>query len=154
MYPKSIWLIQYKENKATSLLVILSGPVEWNWLWKGTYIVKKKPYQYHISFLRNQPANFNFLPQQMKCRGNYIKIHFVLAFPRQCFLPMLAVFSIKNLGKTSARTKLVRLFPLLHISPRIRSILCTVRCNTEFFSTEKCNHDCEQALMKSSWGSV
>ena len=27
----------------------------------------------------------HFLPQQIKCRGNYMKIHFASAHPRQCF---------------------------------------------------------------------
>ena len=46
---------------------------------------------------------------------------------------MLAGFYIKslgiylgNLGKNLTRSKLVRLLPLLHISPRIKSIMCTI----------------------------
>ena len=49
------------------------------------------------------------------------------------FLPRLTGFYIKslsfylgNLGKNLTRSKLVKLFPLLHISPRIRSIVCTI----------------------------
>ena len=51
----------------------------------------------------------HFLLWHMKCWGNYLKMHFALA----------------NLAKTSTKNKLARLLPLLHISPRIRSI-CTI----------------------------
>ena len=37
-----------------------------------------------------------------------------------------SAFSLETSVKTSTRSKLVRLLPLLHISPRIRSIMCTI----------------------------
>ena len=56
------------------------------------------------------------------------------------------VFTLATLAKTLARSKLVKLLPLLRISPRIRSIMCTVivlqillykycymQCNVLFF---------------------
>ena len=72
----------------------------------------------------------HFLPQQIKCQGNYMKIHFALALPQQCFcrhwqdliLRALA-FTWATSAKTSIRSKPVSLLPLLHISPRIGSIV-------------------------------
>ena len=62
-----------------------------------------------------------------------MKIHFVSAFPWQCFcrgwqgfILRVSVFTSATLAKTSTRSKLVKLLPLLHISPRIRSIACTI----------------------------
>ena len=60
-----------------------------------------------------------------------MKIHFASAFPRQCFCRGWQDFILRALVFTSAkismRSKLVRLLPLLHISPRIRSIMCTIQ---------------------------
>ena len=74
-----------------------------------------------------------FLPWQIKCWGNDMKIHFALAFPWQCFcqgwqdfILRASVFTLATLAKTSMRSQLVKLLPLLHISPRIRSIMCTI----------------------------
>ena len=62
----------------------------------------------------------------IKCRGNYMKIDFASAFPRQCFCPgwqdyilRASVFTSATSAKTSTRSKLVRLLPLLLISPRM-----------------------------------
>ena len=72
----------------------------------------------------------HFLPQKIKCRGNYMKIHFGSVFPLQCFcqgwqhfILRASVFTSATLAKTSTRSTLVRLLSLLHISPRIRSII-------------------------------
>ena len=82
-----------------------------------------------------QPSNFSiFLLLQMKCRSNYMKIHFASALPRQCFckgwqdfILRASTFTSATSAKISMRSKLVRLLPLLHISPRIRSIMCTIQ---------------------------
>ena len=62
-----------------------------------------------------------------------MKIHFASAFPRQCFCPdwqdfilRASVFTSATSAKTLTRSKLVKLLPLLHIFPRIRSIMCTI----------------------------
>ena len=81
-----------------------------------------------------QPSNFSvFLQRQIKCWGNYMKIHFASALPWQCFcwgwydfIVRVLAFTWATSAKTSARSKLVRLLTLLHISPRIRSIKKTV----------------------------
>ena len=56
-----------------------------------------------------------------------------MAFPQQCFcrgwqdfILRAFVFTSATSAKTSTRSKLVRLLPLLHISTRIRSIMCTI----------------------------
>ena len=74
-----------------------------------------------------------FLPRQIKCRGNYMKIDFASAFPRQClcqgwqdFIKRASAFTSATSAKTWMRSKLVRLLPLLHISSRIRSIMCLI----------------------------
>ena len=74
-----------------------------------------------------------FLQQQIKCQGNYLKIHFASAFCRQCFcrgsqdfILRATAFTSVTSAETAARSKLVRLLPLLHISPRIRGIMCTI----------------------------
>ena len=58
-----------------------------------------------------------------------MKIHFASALPQQCFcqgwqdfILRSSAFTSASLAKTSTRCKLVRLLPLLHISPRMRSI--------------------------------
>ena len=63
-----------------------------------------------------------------------MKIHFASAFPRQFFcqgwqdfILRALVFTSATLAKTSTRSKLIRLLPLLHISSRIRSIMCTIQ---------------------------
>ena len=75
----------------------------------------------------------HFLLQQIKCWGNYMKIDFASAFPGQCFFQgwqnfMLwaLVFTSATSAKSLTRKKLVKLLPLLHISARIRSIMCTI----------------------------
>ena len=75
-----------------------------------------------------------FLLQQIKCRGNYMKIHFSSALRQQFFCQGWQDFILRALpftsatsAKTSTRSKLVRLLPLLHISSRIRSIMCTIQ---------------------------
>ena len=62
-----------------------------------------------------------------------MKIHFALAFPRQCFcrgwqdfILRALVFTSATSAQTSTRSKLVKLLHLLHISPRIRSVMCTI----------------------------
>ena len=54
-----------------------------------------------------------------------MKVHFASAFHRQCFCLGWQDFILRT-SKTSARSKLVGLLPLLHILPRIRSIMCTI----------------------------
>ena len=75
----------------------------------------------------------HFLLWQIKCQGNFIKIHFALAFPQQCFcwgrqnfILRALVFTSATPTKTLTRSKLVKLLSLLHNSPRIRSIICTI----------------------------
>ena len=101
----------------------------------------------------------HFLPRQIKCRGNYMKIHFVLAFPRQCFclgwpdfIFRASVFTLATSAKISTRSKFIRLLPLLNISPRRRrSIMCRIievqillykycymQCNVLFSHVKKC----------------
>ena len=68
----------------------------------------------------------------LEIRSDYMKIHFASAFPQQCFcrgwqdfMLRASVFTLATLANISTRSKLVRLFSLLHISPKIRSIMCT-----------------------------
>ena len=74
----------------------------------------------------------HFLPWQIKGQGNSMKIHFASALSWQCFCQGWQDFKLKasafmsaTSAKTQTRSKLVRLPPLLHISPRIRS-MCTI----------------------------
>ena len=93
-------------------------------------------YYFNITdVLQNWPAlKFeHFLPLQIKWRGNYMKIHFASAFPLQYFCRgwqdftlRASVFTLGTLAKASVRVKLVKLLTLLHISPKIRSIMCTI----------------------------
>ena len=62
-----------------------------------------------------------------------MKILFASAFPRHCFcqgwqdfILRASVFTLATLAQTSTRSKLVKLLPLFHISPRMRSIMCTI----------------------------
>ena len=62
-----------------------------------------------------------------------MKIHFTSAFHGQCFcqgwhdfILRASVFTSATLTQTSMRSKLVKLLPLLHILPRIRSIISTI----------------------------
>ena len=62
-----------------------------------------------------------------------MKIHFASSFPwhcfcwgRQDFILRASVFTLATLAQTSTRSKLVKLLPLFHISPRMRSIMCTI----------------------------
>ena len=84
-----------------------------------------------------------------------MKMHFASAFPRQCLCRGWQDFILRasafTSAKTSTRSKLVRLLPLLHISPRIRSIMCTIivvqillykycymQCNVPFSHVKNC----------------
>ena len=87
-----------------------------------------------------------------------MKIHFALAFPWQCFcrgwqdfILRASVLTSATSAKTSTRIKLVKLLPLLYISPRKRSIMCTIivvqillykycymQCNVLFSHVKKC----------------
>ena len=112
-----------------------------------------------VFFLLSAAFEFqHFLQWQIKCQGNYLKIHFASAFRRQCFcrgsqdfILRATVFTSVTSAETAARSKLVRLLPLLHISPRIRSIMCTivvaqvllskycyVQCNVLFSHVKNC----------------
>ena len=62
-----------------------------------------------------------------------MKISSASALPRQCFCRVwqdfilrASVFTSATSAKTLTRSKLVMLLPLLHISQRIRSIMCTI----------------------------
>ena len=62
-----------------------------------------------------------------------MKIDFASAFPWQClcqvwqdFIKRASAFTSATSAKTWMRSKLVRFLPLLHISPRIRSIISTI----------------------------
>ena len=66
-----------------------------------------------------------FLSRQIKCRGNYMKIHFASALPRQYFcrgwedfILRASAFTWATSAKTLTRSKLVRLLALLHIFTR------------------------------------
>ena len=84
--------------------------------------------------LKNSALKFqHFLSWQIKCQGNYMKIHSASAFPQQCFcwgwqdfILRALVFTLATSTKTSTRSKLVRLLSLLHISQRIRSIMSKI----------------------------
>ena len=84
-----------------------------------------------------------------------MKIRFALAFPWQCFCRGWQDFilraSVLTSAKTSRRSELVKLLPLLYISPRKRSIMCTIiivqillykdcymQCNVLFSHVKKC----------------
>ena len=79
----------------------------------------------------HSPRISAFFARQIKCRGNCMKIHFASALPLQCFCRGWQDFILRASAftsvKISTRRKLVRLLPLLHISPRIRSIMCTIQ---------------------------
>ena len=106
-----------------------------------------------------QPSNFSiFLSWQIKCWGNHMKMHFASALPQQCFsrgwqdfISRASAFTSATSAKTSMRSKLVRMISLLHISPRIRSIMCTIivvqillykycymQCNVLFYHVKNC----------------
>ena len=62
-----------------------------------------------------------------------MNMHFASAFLQQCFccgwqdfILRASAFTSVTLAKTSTRSKLIRLLPLLNILPRIRSIMCTI----------------------------
>ena len=83
---------------------------------------------------------------------------FASAFPRQCFcrswqdfILRASAFTSATSVKTSTKSKLVRLLPLHHVLPRIRSIMCTVivvqillykycymQCNVLFSHVKNC----------------
>ena len=84
-----------------------------------------------------------------------MKIRFALAFPWQCFCRGWQDFilraSVLTSAKTSRRSELVKLLPLLYISPRKRSIMCTIiivqillykycymQCHVLFSHVKKC----------------
>ena len=106
----------------------------------------------------------HFFPQQIKCQGNYMKMHFALAFAQQCFcrgwqdfILRASAFTSTTSVKTSTKSKLVRLLLLLHVLPRIRSIMsaiivvqilykyCYMQCNVLFSHVKNCfknNFEC------------
>ena len=96
-----------------------------------------------------QPSNFSiFLPWQIKCWGNHMKMHFASAFPWQFFsqgwqdfISSGSAFTLATSAKTSMRSKLVRMIPLLHISQRIRSIMCTIIV-VQILLYKYCNMQC------------
>ena len=62
-----------------------------------------------------------------------MKMYFASTFPQQCFcrdwlgfILRASAFTSATSTKTSTRSNFVKLLPLLHISPRIRSIMCTI----------------------------
>ena len=85
-----------------------------------------------------------------------MKINFASAFPQQFFcrgwqdfILRASVFPSATSAKTSTRRKLVKLLPLLHISPKIRSIMCKllyifcctnsyIQCNVLFSYVKHC----------------
>ena len=87
-----------------------------------------------------------------------MKIDFTSAFPQQYFcwgwqdfILRASVVTLATLAKPSTRSKLVKLLHLLHISPRIRSIMCTIivvqillytyyylQCNVLFSDVKNC----------------
>ena len=85
-----------------------------------------------------QPSNFSIF-----CQCNYMKIHFASALPRQYFCRGWQGFILRASAFTSATSektstgskgcKVVRLLLLLHMSLRIRSIICTITCCTNIF---------------------
>ena len=73
-----------------------------------------------------------------------------LLWPAGFYIKSLGIY-LGNLNKNLMRSKLVRLLPLLHISPRIRSIMCTIivvqillykycymQCNVAFSHVKNC----------------
>ena len=63
-----------------------------------------------------------------------MKIHFASALPQQCFcqgwqdfILRASAFTSAISAKTLTKSKLVRLLPLRHISPKIGSIMCTIQ---------------------------
>ena len=86
-----------------------------------------------------------------------MKIYFASAFPQQCFcrgwqdfILRASVFTSATSAQTSTRSKFVKLFTLLHISPRIRSMCtiiavqillyryCYMQCNVLFSQVKTC----------------
>ena len=109
-------------------------------IWCENYLGQNQPFTKFVEDTNNltklveAALEFqHFLQWQIKCWGSYMKMHFALAFPWQCFcwgwqdfiLRALA-FTLATLAKTLTRSKLVRLLPFFHISPRIRCIMCTI----------------------------
>ena len=92
-------------------------------------------------FLDKSPSNFKFLDfpclsEQPQIAAFFAAANkmFILALPRQCFcrgwqdfILRASAFTWATSAKTSTRSKLVRLLDLLHISPRIRSIMCKIQ---------------------------
>ena len=63
-----------------------------------------------------------------------MKMHFLSALPWQYFcqgwqdfILRASTFTLATSAKILIRSKLIRLLPLLHISPRIGSIMCTIQ---------------------------
>ena len=89
-----------------------------------------------------------FCRWQIKCWGNHMKMHFASAFPWQFFsrgwqefISSASAFTLATSAKTSMRSKLVRMIPLLHISQRIRSIMCTIIV-VQILLYKYCNMQC------------
>ena len=99
----------------------------------------------------------HFLLQQIKCWGNYMKMYFASTFPPQCFCRDWQGFILRASAFTSATStktstsNFVKLLSLLHISPRIRSIMCIItavqillykycymQCNVLFYHIKNC----------------
>ena len=71
-----------------------------------------------------------------------MKIHFALALPWQFFYRGWQDFILRasaTSAKTLTRNKLVRLLPLLHISPRIRSITSTILKDHQYTLKVRCH---------------
>ena len=130
----AIELLKVKQNLSNKIMIDISQTRELTHnLRSQTYFVGSFRSQVkgkHAAALEFQ----HFLPRQIKCRGNYMKIHFALALPRQCFcrgwqdfILRASAFTSGTSAKTSTRSKLVRFLPLLHISPRIRSIMYRIQ---------------------------
>ena len=84
-------------------------------------------------------------------------MYFASTFPQcfcgdwQGFILRASAFTSATSTKTSTRSNFVKLLPLLHISPRIRSIMCTIiavqillykycymQCNVLFYHVKNC----------------
>ena len=97
-----------------------------------------------------------------------MKIDFTSAFPQQCFcrgqqdfIFRASVFTLATSAKILMGGKLIRLHPLLNITPRIRSIMCTIieiqillykycymQCNVLFSHVKNCVLKISDALFE------
>ena len=70
-----------------------------------------------------------------------MKIYSASAFPRQCFCRGWQNFILRAsafISATSTKSTLVRLLSLLHISQRIKSIMCTIIVVQILFNAMQC----------------